>query len=154
MPRADHYDVSIEPICDTVGISLVVHVGTSVEAPGPLIQDARLLEVGACMGYGSAGHVDSAPHHQTLMVPHRREFGIADEALFFSPSLKVEQNNIVLIQHVQARASGCHLDLDLAPRHLDSIEVARELLEVNHVVAGKVLQNDRETHARSYSLAS
>ena len=58
------------------------------------------------------------------MVPHRREFGIADKAFFFSASLKVEYNNIVLIQHVQARASGRHLDLNLAPRHLDSIEVA------------------------------
>ena len=63
MPRAYHYDVSVEPFCDTVGISLVVHVSTSVEAPGLLIQDACLLEVGACMGYSSTGHVDLAPHH-------------------------------------------------------------------------------------------
>ena len=58
------------------------------------------------------------------MVPHLREFRIAYKALLFSPLLKVEQNDIVLIQHVQARASGCDLDADLAPRHLDSIEVA------------------------------
>ena len=69
------------------------------------------------------------------MVPHRRELGIADTALLFSPFLKIEHNDIVLVQHVQARAPGCHLDLNLAPWHLDSIEVARELLEVDHVVA-------------------
>ena len=70
MPRADHNDVSIEPFCDTVGVSLVVHVSTSVEAPGLLIQDACLLEVGACVGYSATGHVNLASHHQTLMVPH------------------------------------------------------------------------------------
>ena len=102
----------------------MVHVSTFVEAPSLLIQYACLLEVSACMSDSSTGHVDLTSHHKTLMVPHRREFRIADEALFFSPLLKVEHNNIVLIQHVQASAPGCHLDLNLAPRHLDSIEVA------------------------------
>lgn len=80
VPASHRNDVAIQPLCDSVSVSLVMHVGPRVEAPIHLIQNASLLEVGLGVGDSAAGHVNLAPHFNALLVPHGLEIVVLDQS--------------------------------------------------------------------------
>lgn len=79
VPASHRNDVAIEPLCDSVGVSLMMHVRPRVEAPILLIEYTCLLEVGLRVGDSAAGHVDLAANFNALLVPHGLEIVVLDQ---------------------------------------------------------------------------
>ena len=139
MPRTYSDDVAVCILCDSVSISLIVHVLKLREAPGWLIEHTSPLQISLSVCDGAASHVDSVTHLNALLVPQWLESRILNQSLLLSHSDQIKDDDVVLIEQMQASVLGGHFDPGLAARHLHLVEEVRQLLEVDGVSAAKAL---------------
>jgi len=98
VPASHSNDVSIHPFCDSMGVSLVVHICLGLKAESFLVQHACLLEVGLSVGDGTPSHVNPASHLDTLLVPHRLKVVVLDLPHTFGPVEAVESDDVVSVE--------------------------------------------------------
>ena len=78
---------------------------------------------------------------------------ILDEPLALGPLHQVERHDVVLIQQVKPGCDGRHLHAHLTPWHLDLVEEARKLLELNDVDCWQKVEDDSKAHGGGGSLS-
>ena len=98
VPASHGNDVSIHPLCDSMGVSLVVHICLGLKAEGFLIQHACLLEVSLSVGDGSTSHVNPASNFDTLLIPHRLKVIVLYFSHTFGPVEAVKSYDVVSVE--------------------------------------------------------
>ena len=95
MPASYADDEAVLPLCDTMGVSLVVHVSSSVEAPSLFIQHTCLPKVSFRISNSPTSHIDAATDFDALLIPHRLKVFVLNQALAFGPLKAVESHQVV-----------------------------------------------------------
>lgn len=92
-----------------MGIASMVHVSKWLKFPIGFIYSIHRLKVSLSVGYAPPSDIDLASDFNRLTVPDVRDLLVSEHTLFLSPGLHIEENNVVVVEEMQAHLS--QLDL-------------------------------------------
>jgi hypothetical protein len=78
------------------------HVCEWLQFPGGLIDAVDSVEVGLSVGYTAPSDINLASHLDRLAVPDVGDLLISEHTLFFRPGLHIKENNVVVVEEMQA----------------------------------------------------